>query len=88
MADESRRGRKIDASRPATDAIGEGQADAFAADVANASGGEAVDRDLDDAIAGAAGGGTGTRNMPGGTGIGCDDAGGDSGGAAGTTDGH
>lgn len=64
--------------------IGEAGADDFAADVAGASGGEAVVPAQDDEMAGAHGGGTGIGDLSGGTGIGTDDAGGDA-GSTGTT---
>jgi hypothetical protein len=69
------------------DVIGEAEADEFADDVIVASGKETVARDLDGAIAGAAGGGTGIGDMAGGTGIGTSDAGGDTGDMDGATGG-
>jgi hypothetical protein len=70
------------------DVIGEAEADEFADDVIVASDKEAVARDLDGAVAGAAGGGTGIGDMAGGTGIGTSDAGGDTGDMAGPTGGE
>ena len=96
MADQTRRGgqRGDPGGTPAAggtvpDVIGEAEADEFADDVIVATDKETVARDLDGAIAGAAGGGTGIGDMAGGTGIGTDDGGNDAGesggGGAGTT---
>jgi hypothetical protein len=93
VADQTRRGGQrgdaggTSAGGTEPDVIGEAEADEFADDVIVASDKETVARDLDGAIAGAAGGGTGIGDMAGGTGIGTSDGGGDAGDSAGETGG-
>ena len=75
MADKTRR---IDRGGEA-EVIGEAEADHFAADVATAGGDRAGATVPDAGMADPDGGGTGVGDLAGGTGIGTDDAGGDSG---------
>lgn len=85
MADETRQragqGGAAGGTANAGRAVGEQEADAFAADVAGGTDHDPEVHGADRPVAGAPGGGTGIGDLAGGTGIGTDDAGGDSGDA-------